>query len=405
MNLPVVIVTDERFLRYENAVFTESMSGLGFWQRYLAVFSEVLVVARVKTVNEIDSKLLRADGSGVMFYDLPYYLGPVKGIQQIPTILRHLWQVSGKSDAVILRIPSALGILFWTVLRVRNQPFAVEVVGDPYDSLSPQALGESYATRFRTIAVAAQKKQCWQAIATAYVTDKTLQERYPPNQAKDRFTTHYSSLELPIQLIIDAQQYRQATNWQPFYQTNRPPRLIFVGSLAQRYKGLHILLNALTCLKTQEIPFTLTVLGDGAYRAEYETMAQELGLSHHVVFEGQLPRGMPVLQALCQSDLFVLPSLVEALPRALLEAMACGLPCIASTIGGVPELLPEEDRIPPGNVALLAEKITEVLADPARLTAMQVRNLATAEQYREDILQKRREAFYQFVANYRHIKP
>lgn len=396
----VLIVTDERFVRCQNAVFTENTSGVGFWKRYLSVFSDILVVARVKTVTSIDNNLLRADGPRITFYDLPYYQGPSQGLQQGPLILRHFWQLSGQFETVILRIPSALSTLFWGVLRLRNQPFAVEVVGDPYDSLSPQALGQSAATRFRPIAVAAQKRQCAQAMATAYVTRETLQERYPPNSEKNTFSTHYSSLELPQHLIVTAQKYRQEIGWQSFHEANQVPRLIFVGSLAQRYKGLHILLHALKCLKEQGRSFILRVLGDGVYRVEYELLAQELGLAEDIYFEGQLPRGLPVLQALCQSDLFVLPSLMEGLPRALLEAMACGLPCIASTIGGVPEILPAEDRVPPGDVELLAQKLAEVLADPERLEAMKARNLTTAEQYREDILQARREVFYQFVATY-----
>ena len=89
------------------------------------------------------------------------------------------------------------------------------------------------------------------------------------------------------------------------------------------------------------------------------------------------------------ADLFVLPSLGEGLPRSMIEAMARALPCIGSTAGGIPELLPQEDLVPPGDARALAQKIREVLTNPHRLTQMSARNLATSQQYCEEKLQKR----------------
>jgi glycosyltransferase involved in cell wall biosynthesis len=86
----------------------------------------------------------------------------------------------------------------------------------------------------------------------------------------------------------------------------------------------------------------------------------------------------------------VLPSRQEGLPRALVEAMARALPCISSTVGGIPELLPAEDLVRPGDVSMLTRKITKVLQDPARLQAMSARNLERSRDFREDVLQVRR---------------
>jgi glycosyltransferase involved in cell wall biosynthesis len=104
-----------------------------------------------------------------------------------------------------------------------------------------------------------------------------------------------------------------------------------------------------------------------------------------------------VRAALDHADLFVLPSRTEGLPRAMIEAMARALPCIGSTVGGIPELLPPEDLVPPGDAAALARKIREVVCDPDRMARMSARNLEQARQYREDALSGRRIAFYQRV--------
>jgi len=77
------------------------------------------------------------------------------------------------------------------------------------------------------------------------------------------------------------------------------------------------------------------------------------------------------------------------------EAMARGLPCIGSTVGGIPELLQPEDLVPPGDAEALGTKIREVLDNCERLTRMSMRNLEVARQYREDLLEAKRLGFYE----------
>jgi len=93
----------------------------------------------------------------------------------------------------------------------------------------------------------------------------------------------------------------------------------------------------------------------------------------------------------------VLPSHQEGLPRAALEAMARGLPCIGSTVGGFPELLAAADLVPPGSAPALARAISAVLGDPDRRRDMSARNLARAQDFRDHLLQERRVAFLAHV--------
>jgi len=83
----------------------------------------------------------------------------------------------------------------------------------------------------------------------------------------------------------------------------------------------------------------------------------------------------------------------------MIEAMARGLPCVGSNVGGIPELLPAEDLVPPDNVAALASKIIEVLQQPQRMQQMSGRNLLKAGEYKDEVLNARRRAFYQFLRN------
>ncbi|GAB3976194.1 glycosyltransferase family 4 protein [Plantactinospora veratri] len=81
-------------------------------------------------------------------------------------------------------------------------------------------------------------------------------------------------------------------------------------------------------------------LGDGRYRPRLERLATDLGVRRQVHFTGTISAATEVRRQLDAADLFVMPSRTEGLPKALIEAMARGLPAVATSVGGIPELLP-----------------------------------------------------------------
>ena len=167
-----------------------------------------------------------------------------------------------------------------------------------------------------------------------------------------------------------------------------------VGSLEQMYKAPDVVIDAVGRCVESGLDTRLTILGDGRHRTELEARRDALGLRDRVMFAGHLPSGAAVREQLDRADLFVLPSRTEGLPRAIIEAMARGLPCIGSTVGGIPELLPANDLVPPGDAAALATKIGEIARDPDRMARMSARNLERARDYRDDLMQERRVNFY-----------
>jgi glycosyltransferase involved in cell wall biosynthesis len=116
-----------------------------------------------------------------------------------------------------------------------------------------------------------------------------------------------------------------------------PPRLITVGALVE-IKGHRNLVTALARLRTAGRSMRLDVVGDGPLRAELEKLAADVGVADLIVFHGVKDKAA-VAAALRQADVFVLPSLWENLPCALLEAMSAGLPVVATRVGGVPEVV------------------------------------------------------------------
>ena len=142
----------------------------------------------------------------------------------------------------------------------------------------------------------------------------------------------------------------------------------------------------------------LSFVGDGIYRPEIEALARRHAqLAGRVEFLGQLRGGASVRDVLNRSHVFVLPSRQEGLPRAALEAMALGLPCIGSNVGGFPEILEPDAIVRPGDVNHLAECLSRLAANPTRLAEMSVHNLRRAADFHADKLAVRQSAFYAAV--------
>ena len=126
-------------------------------------------------------------------------------------------------------------------------------------------------------------------------------------------------------------------------------------------------------------------------------MCKQLRLSETVRFTGHLGDRKAVLAELDDADAFIMPSRTEGLPRAMIEAMARGLPCLGTRVGGIPELLDDDALFPVDDHRALARMVDARLRDPAWMTATSARNLALARTYRQDLLRERREQFYRAV--------
>ncbi|MDM9385232.1 glycosyltransferase family 4 protein [Chlorogloeopsis sp. ULAP01] len=384
----VVVILEHRFDRTpDGAVWTQTTFAHQFWKRYLEVFDSVRVVARVREVPLIPVGSKRADGEGVSFAAVPYYVGPWQYLQRSHQVKIAAQNAVNVNDAVILRVGSTIANCVQPLLDKTGHPYGVEVVADPYDVFASGSIKHPLRPLFRWFFPRQLQHQCAGACAAAYVTKYALQRRYPP--AKGAFSTHYSSVELPnTAFVAFAQSPKQEIH---------KFTLISVGTLAQLYKAPDILIKAVAVCVKEGLDLQLILIGDGKHRPELEMLAKNLGLEKRVYFRGQLPAGDAVRAELDRADLFVLPSYQEGLPRAMIEAMARSLPCIGSTVGGIPELLPPEDMVPPGDVTALAKKIQEVITNPKRMASMSARNLEKAKEYTDEILHAKRIAFYRYV--------
>ena len=148
---------------------------------------------------------------------------------------------------------------------------------------------------------------------------------------------------------------------------NTPPVITACGRL-EPVKSFDLLLEALAVLRVEGWDFHFHLIGDGSQMRPLRSQCQTLGLMDRTTFTGYVKDVAPFLK---KSDVYVSSSYREGLSIALLEALAAGLPVVATNVGGNPEVLKDIGRlIPPGNVNALAQAIRNVLNDQVKALSM-----------------------------------
>jgi len=379
--MKLTITSEFRFYRTpDGLVWTPSSFEYSFWIRYLNVFDEVMVAARVLDVKEKEAGWKQSCGDNVTFHKLPYYVG-IKGlIMCLPKLFSSLRQLSKQDTLFLLRVPSQTATLL-TLFFARKINFALEVVGDPYDVFDTGIGGRWLAPILKHVSAWILRRQCKKAVAVSYVTSKYLQSRYPT----EAFQSNYSSIMLPKHYFTAAKTFESNAR-----------KVIFIGSLNQLYKAPDVLLKAFAPLCKQDPSWQLTMIGSGCYLEEMKKLAESLNIDEHINFLGEIPANEVAAQ-LEKHDLFVLPSRTEGLPRAMIEAMAKGLPCIGTRVGGIPELISPDCIVEANDIEALSETFSTIANNPGLLTQLSKQNFSTAHQYEDNILIEKRTQFYRHL--------
>lgn len=169
--------------------------------------------------------------------------------------------------------------------------------------------------------------------------------------------------------------------------------LIFVGRLHHQ-KGLDTLFHALSQLEDME--YELKIVGDGPDKVHLQNLANNLNLTN-VKFLGQRS---DITKNLAASNLFVLPSRFEAMPIALIEALAAGLPCVVTDVGENAAILDHQRCglvVPPEDPASLAKAIFRLKMDPILMESMSENALNRAKEFSiESMLEKLDHNYSQF---------
>lgn len=392
----VMVAIEDRYYKAQNGkIYSGSVCDYTFWSRYLQVFDEVIVFARFEEIPETELDKPIASGPNVDFYGLPDYSGPWQYLKHYHRLNSIAKKALSRADAYILRIPGFVATLLGYRLGKNDIPYGVEVVSNAWDVLGVGTFKSILRPVARYVLAKNQKEQCQRAIASAYVTERCLQQQFPPGG----WSTHYSSIDLHEGSVIDNQRFAERiTSLHDAVNGQRAFRICHAGTMSTFYKGQDVLMEAISLCRAEGFEIELTLLGDGRYSQYFIKKARELGIAQNVKFLANVRGSEAVQEHLDMADMFILPSFTEGLPRVLIEAMARGMPCIATNVGGIPELLDPEDMVPRRNAELLAAKTMSTIHNIERLERMAKRNLQTAKKYRLDKLNGRRVEFYRKVA-------
>lgn len=387
MNL--VYVTEARFIKSKNGlIYGEGASSTDLWKRFLHYFTHVYVIARVKPETEDDKEILGHISSfeNVTFIELPYYVGPLEYLKKRSLLKKTIKENCIIPDAVYLcRVPGNVSNVIIKTLRKVNVKYNVEVVGDAWEVFSSGAIQHPLRSFFKYKGYYDLKRNVVNAAAALYVTKDSLQKRYPVSQEAFQI----SASDVVISVKADSVQPKEQVLKSNF-------EIISVGSLDQMYKAPDVLLKAISILKSKNKICNLTWLGEGKFMEDMKLLAQELNISNNVKFKGNVSLD-EVHENLQESDLFVLVSRTEGMPRAIIEAMSHGLPCIGSNVGGIPELLDSNAIVEKDNPEMLADLILKFISNSEFYNQQAKRNLKEAKQYDIEILENKRKEFYQYI--------
>ncbi len=289
------------------------------------------------------------------------------------------------ADVIYADQPGVVGALGLVAGKALRKPLVVNVVGDSHESVHPSVISGVVGRVAHAVLPRAQRWACANATYVNYVTASVLQSRYPPTRARASFAFSTASALGPAR---------------PRSFPRGRVSVVTVTSLEQPYKGVADLIDAIKICRTDGWDVVLTVVGEGRLRPDLEEHAKA-AVPDHVVFAGQL-YGDDLYQELGRHCVFALSSWTEGLPRALIEAMADGLPAVATAVGGVPELLEPERTAPPRDERAFAVRLTELLRNEGQWLSTIDHNLAVSKRVfaeRGDGLERFVEAISRLAAS------
>ena len=387
--MKLYFATEARFVIRHNVYYSLGGFTNDLWSRYREHFDEIVIIARVSKDDSIcvDDKMAVSCDS-ISFIELPYYIGFRGYISNRKSIWSILSSKLKNDGCYICRLPGQIGGIVISLLNKKKIPYSCEVVGNPWDVFAKGSVNHPLRPIIRRISTYRLKKQVKNAEACLYVTQRTLQQMYPVKEGA--FSVGVSDVIVRDNVV--AKEPKLLCKKDKY-------TIISVGSLAQMYKAPDIVLLALSILKKRGYDIHLTWLGDGCFKQDMIELADKLGVNAD--FLGNVSTEV-VHKKISDTDIFLLVSRTEGLPRALIEAMAHGLPCIGSRVGGIPELLESSVLVEKENPNQLADLIQKMLTDFDFTNEQAKRNLNESLSYRENCLKKLRNSYFKYIISRRN---
>ncbi len=354
-----------------------------FFRKYLDVFDSVRVLGEEVKSCLSKSALIKMQNPNICVRILPSNTRP-HDFRNDRMLKKLLEEEIARADAILIKPASRRGMMAIRLAEKLGKPYMIEMTGDIHNALlqSPSLVRRLYASFFyRQI-----RRTIHRCPFGLYVSKDYLQSKYPIAG------TVCGCADVVLEKSDPAVLAKRLERIEAMEEGDTI-RLALVGFYQGNGKGVDTALRAMARLPER---FELSVLGNGTEesRRKWYEYAQNHGVvASRLHFPEPLSSAQAVLHWLDDFDFFVFPTRSEGLPRALAEAMSRGLPCLATNICTMPELLEKECLFELDDDARLTELLLRYSGDKELMKETARVNFEHAKDYDAEVLRERRNAF------------
>lgn len=261
-------------------------------------------------------------------------------------------RLAGKPDLIHVHVLTRMGVIAYLQKRLHGTPYLIT------EHWSRYLPGNDFKGFWRKLATRIVVQN---AKLVTTVTENLAQAMQAHQLCNPRYVV------LPN--VVDTNLFKP----QPHH--NEIPKIIHISCFEDKSKNISGLLDALKLMKDRGIPYQAMLIGEGMDLEAMKQRAIDLGLTEQVRFTGLL-QGQALVDELAQGDFLVLSSHYENMPVVILEALACGLPVVATKVGGIAEMVNEHNGIlvPPKDTNALAEAMTQCCGTYFNYSNSELRN-------------------------------
>lgn len=286
-----------------------------------------------------------------------------------------------KADFVQAYFALPAGWVAYLMYKLRNIPYAVYFGGSDIPNANPSRYKSLYPI------ITPLLKRIWKSAQFRTVCSQDLVRLANQADPGSQFLCIPNGVEI--------------NRFKPIDRPKNPKvKVLFIGRLIPR-KGFQRVVEALPKVREgARVPFEVEVVGTGAHQAALEDLAEHLHVTDLIKYVGIVPYD-ELEKSYQYADIFVLTSLSEGMPSVILEAMGCGLPIIASDVGGNNEIVHDGQNgflIAGNNVDQIADRLTKLVNDSSLRQGMGRQSRELAQQYDwENIMAQYNQLYKQHV--------
>lgn len=367
----IFIASEFRCTEYNNEYYL-APKAYSIYKRYADVFGKIILCCRFEKTNVLTEGYHKAG-----------FINDVIKIEKLLKTAIHgydkeILQKISECDLVIGRLPSIIGYRASDCAHKLKKKYLAECMGDAWDAYWNHSLLGKIIAPYMFF-----KMKCTVAKAeyALYVTDFFLQKRYP-NSKKIINASNVVINSCDPEVLNKRLKKIQKFNKRKF-------SLMTTAGVNIKAKGHRFVIKAIVELKKQGIIVDYYLAGGGdPYKLK--KLAKKNGVENQIHFMGELTM-KDVYQTIDNIDIYIQPSLQEGLPRAVIEAMSRGCPCLGSNTAGTPELLPSECIFDRGSTRAVCKALKKI--NESNLKQYAIQNYEKSKCYLEDTLNQRRTLF------------